>query len=95
MYYRSKHVEILYSKSSNRNVLWFRLAIPFTYTVLSIEKANNLIIKLNTNLYWLRVDGWYKDLGSRFSYRCSRWMIYKEKTMSIFRPEELYVIPKD
>lgn len=116
MYYRSKNIEILFS-GNEYYVLWFRVTIPFTYTVLSfeshgptIDKALNMVIKdgdpglpemfrhsikLNVNLYWLRVDGWYKELSNEFSYRCPRWMIYREMFMRLFRPKEQYVIPKD
>lgn len=116
MYYRNKHVEILFSNSKSYT-LWFRLAIPLTYTVLKIDSqgpttdsALNMVIKdgepglperfhhsitLDVDLYWLRVNGWYKELDREFSYRCPRWMIYREKFMRIFRPKEQYVIPKD
>ncbi len=116
MYYRNKHIEILFT-GSKYYTLWFRVAIPFTYTVLrfessgpTIDEALNLVIKdgeaglperfnhsirLDTSIYWLRVNGWYKELGSEFSYRCPRWMIYREMFMRLFRPKESYVVPKN
>lgn len=98
MYYRNSSVEILHTNTTK----WFRVAIPFTYSVIKIDRNRNYTIddmlkmsltikdgdrglpeysnwdiSWDFDLYWLRVNGWYKDLKSY--YTCSRWQIYKEK----------------